>query len=112
VFSIGTINLPETIQFVKTKDVEIMDIDMNISISKQTFRVQSIKKKVPSNRYELEVVLEDKVYPEMYYRHQLGNVAVDETLVKIKAQELQIARSMLIEDQQLMKPNIGIDAEP
>ncbi len=31
VFSIGTINLLETIQFVKTKDVEIMDINMNTS---------------------------------------------------------------------------------
>jgi hypothetical protein len=48
----------------------------------------------------------------MYYKHQLGSVTVDETLVKIKAQKLQIAKSMLIEYQQLMKPNIGIDAKP
>jgi hypothetical protein len=33
-FSIGTIILPETIQFVKTKDVGIMDIDVKTSISK------------------------------------------------------------------------------
>jgi hypothetical protein len=35
-----------------------------------------------------------------------------ETLAKIKAQELQIARWMLIKDQQLMKPNLGIDVKP
>jgi hypothetical protein len=32
--------------------------------------------------------MEDKVYPNMYYSHQLGNVVVDETLTKIKAHEL------------------------
>jgi hypothetical protein len=112
VFSIGTINLPETIQFVKTKDVEIMYIDMNTSISKQGSKIYSTKKKVPGNKYEPEVVQKDKVYVETYYRHQLGSVAVDETLAKIKAQELQIVRWMLIEDQQLMKPNLGIDIEP
>jgi hypothetical protein len=37
---------------------------------------------------------------------------VDETPTKIKTQELQIARWMLIEDQQLIKPNLGIDAKP
>ncbi len=84
-FSIGTISLPETIQFVKTTDVEIMDIDMNISISKHGSGVQSTKKKVPNIKYELEVVLENKVYPKTYYEHQLGSVAEDETLTKIKA---------------------------
>jgi hypothetical protein len=33
-FSIGTISLPETIQSVKTTDVEIMDKNVNTSISK------------------------------------------------------------------------------
>jgi len=41
--------------------------------------MQSIEKKIHGNKYELEVALEDKVYPETYYRHQLGNVVVDET---------------------------------
>ncbi len=41
VFSIGIISLLDTIQFMKTVDVEIMDIDMNISISKQGSEVQS-----------------------------------------------------------------------
>jgi hypothetical protein len=45
VFSIGTINLPETIQFVKTKDVEIMDIDMNTSISKQRSKVKAQRRR-------------------------------------------------------------------
>jgi hypothetical protein len=31
-FSIGTISLPETIQFMKTIDVGIMDTDVNTSI--------------------------------------------------------------------------------
>jgi hypothetical protein len=36
---------------------------------------------------------------------------VDETPTKIKAQGLQIIRWTLIEDQQLMKLNLGIDAK-
>jgi hypothetical protein len=39
------------------------------------------------NRYEPEV-LEDKVDLQMYYSNQLRNVEMDETLTKIKAQEL------------------------
>jgi hypothetical protein len=38
-FSIGTINLPETIQFMKTTDVEIMDTNVKTSISEQGFEV-------------------------------------------------------------------------
>ncbi len=37
---------------------------------------------------------------------------MDETLTKIKAQELPIARWTLIEDQQAMKLNLGINAKP
>jgi hypothetical protein len=48
----------------------------------------------------------------MYYIHQPGNVVVDEIPTKIKAQGLLIARWTLIEDQQLMKLNLGIDVEP
>ncbi len=75
-----------------------MDIDMNTSILEQGFGVHSTKKKLFGNRYEPKVVLEDKVYPRTYYKHQLGNVAMHETPAKIKAQELQIARWMLIEN--------------
>jgi len=57
-FSIGTISLPKTIQFVKTTDVEIMDTYVKTNISKHGSRVQSTKKKITSNKYELEVVLE------------------------------------------------------
>ncbi len=52
------------------------------------------------------------MYLEMYYIHQPGNVVVDEIPTKIKAQGLLIARWTLIEDQQLMKLNLGIDVEP
>jgi hypothetical protein len=47
----------------------------------------------------------------MYYKHQPRTIAVDETLVKIKAHELQITRWTLIKNQQLMKLNLGIDAK-
>jgi hypothetical protein len=78
-FSIGTINLPKTIQYVKTTYVEIMDIDVKTSIS---------KKKIFGNRYEPKVALEDKLYLETYYKHQPWSVAMDETPTNIKAQEL------------------------
>jgi hypothetical protein len=48
----------------------------------------------------------------MYYKHQPRNVIVDETPVNIKTQGLQIVGWTLIEDQQLMKLNLGIDLEP
>jgi hypothetical protein len=48
----------------------------------------------------------------MYYCHQLKSVEMDETPTKIKAQELQIARWTLTKDQQLMKFNMGTNAEP
>jgi len=87
-FSIGIINLPETIQFVKTTNVEIMATNVQTSISEQVFRVHSTGKKLTSKRYEPKVALKDKVYLEMYYNHQPGNVTVDETPTKIKAQKL------------------------
>ncbi len=65
--------------------MEIMDTIVSTSISKQGSKVQNIEKKIPGNRCELKVALEDKVYLEMYYNHQLGNVIVDETPTKIKA---------------------------
>jgi hypothetical protein len=52
-FSIGIINLHETIQFVNTTDVEIMDTIVKINILLQEFRVQNIEKKIVGNRYEL-----------------------------------------------------------
>jgi len=47
-----------------------------------------MEKKTIGNKYELKVTLEDKMNTKMYYNHQLGNVAMDETLAKIKAQKL------------------------
>ncbi len=84
-FSMGTINLFETIQYVKTIDVEIMDTNVKTIISDQEVEVQSTKKKVDGNRYEPIVVSEDRVYSETYYNHQPRNVVVDETPTKIKA---------------------------
>jgi hypothetical protein len=47
-----------------------MDTYVKTSISKQKYEVQSTKKKIHGNRYELEIALEDKVYPKTYYEHQ------------------------------------------
>jgi thymidine kinase len=85
-FSIGTISLPKIIQSMKTTDVEIMDINVKTSILDQGYGVQNIEKKIHSNRFELEIALEDKVYLKTYYRHQPGNVVVDEIPTNIKAQ--------------------------
>ncbi len=75
-----------------------MDINVKTSISKQGSKVWSTNKKILGNIYEPKVVLEDKVYLEMYYRHQPGNVVVDETLANIKAQGLQIVGWTLTKD--------------
>jgi hypothetical protein len=64
--------------------VEIMVTNVKTTISKQGYEVQGIEKKILGNKYELKVVLEDKVYLETYYRHQPRNVIMDETLVNIK----------------------------
>ncbi len=47
--SIGTISLPERIQYVKTMDVELMDISGETNTSKLNFGVQNIDKKTTSN---------------------------------------------------------------
>ncbi len=52
------------------------------------------------------------MYLKMYYNHQPRSVVVDETLAKIKAQELQIPGLMLTKDQQLVKLNLGTNVEP
>ncbi len=75
-----------------------MDNSVKTNNSKLKSMVQSIEKKKNSNRYEPKVTIEDKMYLDMYYCHQPRNVAVDETLAKIKARELQIVRWMLIKD--------------
>ncbi len=97
---------------MKTIDLGIIDTDVKTIISKQGFEVQSIKKKIHGYKYELEVALEDKVYLNMYYKHQPRSVVMDEIPAKIKAQGLQIARWTLVENQQLMKLNLETDVQP
>jgi hypothetical protein len=84
-FSIGTINLFEIIQYVKTTYVEIMDTNLKPIISEQEVEVQSIKKKITYNGFEPRTALEDKAYPKTNYNHQPRNVIVDETPTRIKA---------------------------
>jgi hypothetical protein len=43
--------------------------------------------------------LENKVYPKTYYNHTQGNVKVDETPKKVKAQELNVVGWTLINEQ-------------
>jgi hypothetical protein len=64
---------------MQTIDVGILDTNVKTSILEQGSKVYNTKKKIPCNRYEPKVALEDKVYPKTYYRHQLGNVVMDET---------------------------------
>jgi hypothetical protein len=64
---------------MKTTYVEIIDTSGKTNTLELNFGVHNIEKKTTRNRYELEVALDDKVYLEMYYNHQLGNVAMDET---------------------------------
>jgi hypothetical protein len=106
-FPIKTISLPETIQFVKTMDMEIMDIDVKTSISEQGSRVQSTKKKILNNRYESEVVVKEKLYLETYYKLKPRSVGVDDN--SNKNQSIRIAYSKY---QRLMKFNLGTDAKP
>ncbi len=89
-----------------------MDTSVKTSILEQGFEAQSIEKKILANKYEPKIVLEDKVYPETYYKHQPGSVVVHETPAKIKAQGLQIVGWTLTKNQQLMKFNLGTNAEP
>ncbi len=51
--------------------------------------------------------LEDKVYLKTYYHHSQANIEVDETPTKIQLHNLQIACWTLIEEQQLVKLNLG-----
>ncbi len=60
----------------------------------------------------LEVSLEDKVYLETYYHHSQDDTQVDETPMKIHVENFQIASWILIEKQQFVKLNLGIEANP
>ncbi len=62
-----------------------MDTNVKSNISYKGSEVHSIEKKIPGNKYEPKVALEDKVYPKTYYRHQPRSVVVDETPTKINA---------------------------
>jgi hypothetical protein len=86
-FSIGIISLLNTIQSIKTINMEVMDASVKTSNVELKSRIQIIEQKTNGNKYEPKVALEDKVYPKTYYSHQLRSVVVDETLEKIKAQE-------------------------
>jgi len=55
-----------------------------------------------------KVSLEKKVYLKTYYHHIQDDIQLDETPTKIQVQNLQIAGWTL----QLVKPNLGTEANP
>ncbi len=63
-----------------------MDIDVKTSILEQRFEIHSTEKKIHGKIYQQKVVLEDKLYPNTYHRHQPRSVVVDEIPSKIKTQ--------------------------
>ncbi len=89
-----------------------MDTNVKTSNLELKSRVQITTHRTIGNKNEPKVALEDKVYPKTYYNHQPWNVAVEKTPAKIKAHKLQVVGWMLIEDQQLMKLNLGTNAKP
>ncbi len=68
-FSIRTISLFETIQSMKTTNVEIIDRDVKTIVLEHELEVQNTMKKIAGNKYEPEVILEDKVYLKTYYNN-------------------------------------------
>ncbi len=84
-FSISIINLLDTFQSVDTikfnhKGTEVQNHCSNMNSTKFI----SVEREI-TNRCEPKVVLKDKVYLKTYYKHQLGNVQIDETPTKVKA---------------------------
>jgi hypothetical protein len=59
-----------------------------------------------------EVSLENKVCLKTYYHHSQDDIQVDEAPTKIQVQNLQIVGWTLIEEQQFVKLNLGIKANP
>ncbi len=52
------------------------------------------------------------MYLETYYNHQPRTITMDEIPTNFKAQEMQIAKWTLTEDQQLMKFNLETNTKP
>jgi hypothetical protein len=61
-----------------------MDASVKISNSKLKSRVHVTKQQIIRNRYKPKIAINNKVYIDTYYNHQLKNVVVDETPTKIK----------------------------
>jgi hypothetical protein len=90
---------PKAFQFIETtKSINTNIKVQNYSIKRNNTKFISIKGET-TNRFEPIVILKAKIYLKINYKHQLGNVQIDETLTKLKAQELYIASWTLIEEQ-------------
>ncbi len=59
-----------------------------------------------------KVSLEDKVYLKTYYHHNQHDIQVNKTPTKIQVQNLQIASWNLIEEQHIVKLNLGTNENP
>jgi hypothetical protein len=96
-FSIGTICLSKTFQFIETTESIHTKVKVqNYSIERSNTKFILLEGET-TNRFDPIVILKDKIY--LNYKHQLRNVQIDETLTKVKAQELYIASWTLIEEQ-------------
>jgi hypothetical protein len=85
-FSIGTISLP--LEILETIVANIIQPKITIKIT--YFKVQlhcnfKGSAKIVFDK-KLKVNLKNKVYPETYYHHMLGQVQIDKTLAKVQVQ--------------------------
>ncbi len=78
-FSIGTISLPlETLEIIVVNTMQLKRIIETIDCRAKSY--YNLKGSVDN---KLEVNLKDKVYPETYYHHTLGQMYIVETLTKV-----------------------------
>ncbi len=95
----GIISLIEAFQFAKIINGNYKTTNNETNNTKEGIIVPTIEIENIGNRHEPIVALENKVYPKTYYNHTQGNVKVDETPKKVKAQELNVVGWTLINEQ-------------
>jgi hypothetical protein len=73
-FSIGTISLPDTFQFVIIIESNHTSIEVKNHSTKLSNIIFVLIKGEIKNRYELVIALEEKMYLKMYYKDRPWNV--------------------------------------
>ncbi len=73
-FSIGTIGLLDTFQYVETIEFNHKSIGANNDSTKlSSTQFASVNGKT-TNKYKPIIVLKEKIYPKTYHKHQPWNV--------------------------------------